>query len=186
MNQFITDSEEVVANASGEANTLRSLKPLLQLLLQAEISERVFIPRDDKYAMNLIHMPKDQSFSVIGAVWQPKQTTPIHDHLTWALVGVYEGEEEETLYRRIDDGADPKIARLERVSQRVNRKGDISVLSSAGIHRVDNPKNIPARSIHVYGRDIGSTERHTYDPVTGKIGTFVSGYCNVLRDLDRF
>jgi hypothetical protein len=38
----------------------------------------------------------------------------------------------------------------------------------------------------VYGRDIGNSERHSYDPVTGEISRFVSGYCNVLRDLEKF
>ena len=132
--------------------------------------------------MNLLHMPQDKSYSIIGGVWKPGQTTPIHDHLTWALIGVYEGEEREALYRRTDDETNLKTARLEKVSERVNTKGHVTVLSHTGIHKVDNISQNPARSIHVYGRDIGHAERHSYDPLTGEIGRFVSGYCNVLRD----
>lgn len=77
--------------------------------------------------MNLLHMPEDQSLSIIAAVWLPGQTTPIHDHLTWALVGVYEGEEREALFRRTDAGSDPKFAKLTRVSESVNSKGHVSV-----------------------------------------------------------
>jgi len=47
---------------------------------------------------------------------------------------------------------------------------------------VDNVSQNPALSIHVYGRDIGKAERHSYDPLTGEVSRFVSGYCNVLRD----
>lgn len=186
LSKFIEEAEKVVRNNTSETETLRRLNPLLERLIQNPISTEAFKPREDKYAMNLAYMPDDEVFSVIAAVWRSSQTTPIHDHLTWALVGVYDGQEKETLYRRTDDGSNPKLARLEMVSERVNSKGHVTVLGEAGIHRVDNPFSKPALSIHVYGMDIGNAERHTYDPLTGKIGTFVSGYCNVLRDPDRF
>ncbi len=136
--------------------------------------------------MNMIHMPRDEMFSIIGGVWHPGQTTPIHDHLTWALIGVYDGEERETLFRRTDDGSNPKIAKIEKVSEKINTKGHVTVLGHHGIHRVDNISGKPTTSVHVYGRDIGHAERHSYDPVTGEISRFVSGYCNVLRDAERF
>lgn len=136
--------------------------------------------------MNLLHLPADECFSVIGAVWKAGQTTPIHDHLTWALIGVYDGEERQAIYRRTDDHSNPKLAKLEKVNDGTNQKGHVTVLGGAGIHKVDNTSDKPALSIHVYGRDIGNLERHTYDPVTGEISAFLSGYCNVLRDIDEY
>ncbi len=186
---FVHDVDGVVReHQSTESETLTQLRPLLEKLVLADSSVPVeaFTPRKDRFAMNLLHMPKDEAYSIIGGVWHPGQTTPIHDHLTWALVGVYGGEERETLYRRLDDGTNPKVARLEKVSERINRKGHVTVLGNKGIHRVDNVSLKLALSIHVYGRDIGNLERHSYDPVTGEIGRFVSGYCNVLRDTEEF
>ena len=72
------------------------------------------------------------------------------------------------------------------MSERVNKKGHVTVLGHSGIHRVDNISLKPTTSVHIYGRDIGNAERHSYDPVTGEISRFVSGYCNVLRDNERF
>ncbi|HKI76842.1 MAG TPA: hypothetical protein VKA28_06560, partial [Candidatus Bathyarchaeia archaeon] len=72
------------------------------------------------------------------------------------------------------------------VSERLHKKGHVTVLGHSGIHRVDNISLKPTLSVHVYGRDIGRAERHSYDPVTGEIGRFISGYCNVLRDTERF
>lgn len=167
---------------------MRDVKPLLEKLIQTDnsVPKDAFAPRKDRFAMNLIHMPKDEMFSIIGGVWYPGQTTPIHDHLTWAIIGVYDGEEREALFRRTDDGSNPKIAKIEKVSEKINRKGHVTVLGQRGIHRVDNVSDKPTTSIHIYGRDIGSAERHSYDPVTGEIGRFVSGYCNVLRDAEKF
>lgn len=150
----------------------------------SSVPDSAFASRKDRFAMNLLYMPSDKSFSVNGAVWLPGQTTPIHDHLTWAMVGLYDGEERESIYRRTDDGSNPKLAKLEKVSERVNTKGHITILGEAGIHRIDNVSKVPSHSIHVYGIDIGNAERHSYDPVTGEVSRFVSGYCNVLRDED--
>ena len=188
VSQFARDIDSCVRRYSNELEILRDVKPLLEKLIQTDNSvlKDAFAPRKDRFAMNLIHMPKDEMFSIIGGVWYPGQTTPIHDHLTWAIIGVYDGEEREALFRRTDDGSNPKIAKIEKVSEKINRKGHVTVLGQRGIHRVDNVSDKPTTSIHIYGRDIGSAERHSYDPVTGEIGRFVSGYCNVLRDTEKF
>lgn len=186
--QFARDVDTCVRKHSNESGILKGIKPLLEKLIQTDdsVPEEAFAPRKDRFAMNLIHMPRDELFSIIGGIWHPGQTTPIHDHLTWALIGVYDGEEREALFRRTDDESNPKIAKIEQVSQKINRKGHVTVLGHRGIHRVDNISGKPTTSIHVYGRDIGHAERHSYDPVTGEIGRFVSGYCNVLRDTEKF
>jgi 3-mercaptopropionate dioxygenase len=183
---FIGEMELVVKGSTSESETLRRAKPLMQRLLSApsSVPDSAFEPRKDRFAMNLLYMPSDRAFSVNGAVWLPNQTTPIHDHLTWAMVGLYDGEERESLYRRTDDHSNPKLAKLELASEQINKKGHITVLGEAGIHKIDNVSRLPSRSIHVYGIDIGNAERHSYDPVTGEVSKFVSGYCNVLRDED--
>ncbi|OLD14310.1 MAG: hypothetical protein AUI50_06005 [Crenarchaeota archaeon 13_1_40CM_2_52_14] len=186
--QFARDVDANVRKYPSESEVLRHLKPLLAKLIRSpgSVPVEAFTPRGDRFAMNLIHMPRDEMFSIIGGVWHPGQTTPIHDHLTWALIGVYDGEEREALFRRTDDGSNRKVAKIEKVSERINTQGHVTVLSHRGIHRVDNISGRLTTSIHVYGRDIGHAERHSYDPVTGEISRFVSGYCNVLRDTERF
>jgi len=186
LRRFIIETERVVRSSKSESEVLRRAKPLMAEVLDTprSVPLEAFRPRKDRFAMNLIYMPKDRIFSVNGAIWLPGQTTPIHDHLTWAMVGVYEGEERESLFRRIDDGSNTKVARLERAGERTNGRGHITVLGRAGIHRIDNLSHAPSLSIHVYGIDIGNAERHSYNPITGEVGKFVSGYCNVLRDED--
>jgi predicted metal-dependent enzyme (double-stranded beta helix superfamily) len=186
--EFIKDVDSAVRGNSSESEILLHLKPVLERLVgsPASVPAKAFTPRKDRFAMNLIQMPEDEEYSIIGGVWHPGQTTPIHDHLTWAMIGVYEGEEREALFRRTDDGSNPKLARIQQMSERVNKKGHVTVLGHSGIHRVDNISLKPTTSVHIYGRDIGNAERHSYDPVTGEISRFVSGYCNVLRDTERF
>ncbi len=184
--RFIEEAESVVRSAPPEPDILRQLKAAMERLLQTPgaVPPEAFTPRQDRFANNLLYRPKDRVFSIMGGNWAPGQTTPIHDHLTWAVVGVVEGQERESIYRRTDDGSDPTRASLELASARVNEAGHVTVLSHTGIHRIDNVSPRPSCSIHVYGRDIGELERHAYNPVTGEISKFVSGYCNVLRDED--
>jgi predicted metal-dependent enzyme (double-stranded beta helix superfamily) len=184
IDQFTKETEAIIRTYQSEFVELRLLKPLMERLVATPgaVPREAFTPRKDKFANNLIYRPNDRIFSVMGGNWLPGQTTPIHDHLTWAVVGVCEGEERESIYRRADDGSNPKRAKLELVSERINKEGHVTVLGKAGIHRIDNISRIPSLSIHMYGLDIGTTERHSYDPVSGEISKFVSGYCNVLRD----
>ncbi len=188
LQEFIQDVDGVVRGYSSESEILLHLRPVLEKLVSspASVPAKAFTPRKDRFAMNLLKMRLDEAYSIIGGVWHPGQTTPIHDHLTWALIGVYEGEEREALFRRTDDGSNPKLAKIQQVSERVQKKGHVTVLGHTGIHRVDNISLKPTLSVHVYGRDIGNAERHSYDPVTGEIRKFVSGYCNVLRETERF
>ncbi len=186
LDDFTREAESIVRSGASESDILRQLKPLMERLLATpgSVPSEAFTPREDRFANSLLYRPEDRSFSVTAGNWAPGQTTPIHDHLTWAVIGVYEGEEREALYRRKDDGSDPARAELEQVGARKNGKGHVTVLSHQGIHRIDNVSSEPCLSIHVYGRDIGTTERHAYNPLTGEISRFVSGYCNVLRDED--
>ena len=186
LKEFLQDTENIIRTYSSETEILRRIRPLIQDLLDTpgSVPVKAFTSRKDRFANNLIYMPKDKIFSIMGAVWLPGQATPIHDHLTWAMIGMYDGEEKESIYKRTDDGSKPKLAELEKVSERINKKGHITILRKSGIHRIDNITDRPSLSIHLYGLDIGNTERHTYDAVTGEIGTFLSGYDNILQDID--
>ena len=97
LRQFVREAEAGVRKGRTESEILLYLKPLLERLLKdsSTLSDELFKPRIDRFSMNLLYMPEDEAFSIIGGVWQPGQTTPIHDHLTWALIGVYSGEETE-------------------------------------------------------------------------------------------
>ena len=191
LKQFIRDGEKIVRKNSQEEDILRGLKPLLEDLIATpdSIPQDAFKPKkDESYVpVNLIYQPKDKMWSVIGTALNPNQVCPIHDHLIWALVGILGGAENEWLYRRTDDGSNPKIAKLERMLERTNQPGSVVTHGGTAIHAIGNPFNDRTiTSLHVYGNDLGGVERHMYDPVTGEVKKFTSGYCNVLPDPDQY
>ena len=116
----------------------------------------------DGYVCHTLHTEPDGSFSVCALVWRPEQQTPIHDHVTWCVVGVLQGAEYEELFALRSGGT-----ALEQVDCRVNEIGDVSGFAPPGdIHRVRNHAGDVAISLHVYGADIerlGNSVRRTYD-----------------------
>jgi 3-mercaptopropionate dioxygenase len=107
-------------------------------------------------ASHVLHAETDGSFSVLGLVWRPGQSTRIHDHITWCVVGVLQGVEHEELY---DDQLNP-------IGARDNHPGEVSGFAPPGdIHRIRNTGPRTAISLHIYGTDItriGSSARRYY------------------------
>jgi 3-mercaptopropionate dioxygenase len=122
------------------------------------------------YRCHLLHADPDGSFSVTALVWQPGQATPIHDHVTWCVFGVIQGDEHEERYVLREDGW------LELDGTSVNATGDVAGLVPPGdIHRVRNAGVDTAISLHIYGTDLsrlGSSIRRVYDNpvVAGAVG----------------
>jgi len=116
------------------------------------------------YTQHILHTEDSGSFSVVAVVWRPGQATPIHDHVTWCVVGVVAGNEHEELYGL---AGGPAGEHLVRIAVRDNGTGSVSGFAPPGdIHRVRNTGAETAISIHIYGADIsrlGSSVRRRYD-----------------------
>jgi 3-mercaptopropionate dioxygenase len=111
-------------------------------------------PDPHRYRQHLLHVTADRRVSIVALVWLPGQSTPIHDHVSWCVVGVYEGRERETRYRAVESGG---RRHLEAVGSIVAVPGHVEVIvpsSEADIHAVTAAGAEPTISIHVYGADI--------------------------------
>lgn len=119
----------------------------------------------DRYTQHILHIAPDRSHSIVALVWHPGQQTAIHDHVSWCVVGVYEGEESQTLYHLADEGG--KVCLVETGREIASRGSCTALVPPAeNIHRVANAGSRLAISIHVYGADIerlGSSINKTFD-----------------------
>jgi hypothetical protein len=78
----------------------------------------------------------------------------------------------EERYDRLDDGSQPNHARLKKVWQLwwSREDGASTVLPyEGGIHRVGNPSESPAISMHLYGPPIGEVDGRDYDPCRNSV-----------------
>lgn len=122
----------------------------------------------DRYTQHVLHVAPDRSHSVVALVWYPGQRTPIHDHVSWCVVGVYEGEESQTLYRLAEHQGEVCLMETGRETARPGSCTSL-IPPAENIHCVANAGSGRAISIHVYGADIerlGSSINKTFDHLT--------------------
>jgi predicted metal-dependent enzyme (double-stranded beta helix superfamily) len=113
------------------------------------------------------HEGSDRSFSLQVFVWPPGTETKIHDHSCWGVYCCAVGSVREERFERLDDGSTLDHARLKKVWELMWSKEDgaSSVLpSDGGIHRVGNPGEGMAISVHLYGPRVGKVDGRDYDP----------------------
>lgn len=177
LRDFVTGMTGLADRSDGdEAAMIAGTRDLLATL----VSRDDWLPAEysregDTYRQYLLHCDPKQRFSVVSFVWGPGQTTPVHDHTVWGLIGMLRGSEIGQRFTANGDG--PMAAGPEEVLE----QGDIDVVSPrlGDIHKVSNALADRASiSIHVYGANIGAVSRHVFDPETGAPKEFISGYSN--------
>jgi predicted metal-dependent enzyme (double-stranded beta helix superfamily) len=106
---------------------------------------------------HVLHVEPDGSFSITAVVWRPGQITGIHDHTTWCVFGVLQGTNREEIF---DSNLNP-------IGSETGSLGHVNGFAPPGdIHRVANPGDEVAITLHIYGTDvtrIGSSARRWYD-----------------------
>lgn len=181
LTRFVEQTRSLLSEHPDEADFLPQIGEAMRELVAEDnwLDEDCTRPHPEHYQQFLLHAAPDDSFSVVSFVWGPGQTTPVHDHTVWGVIGVLRGDELAESFRHGEPGQ-PMIkqgsARLatgevDCVSPRI---GDIHKVSNAHDDRV-------SISIHAYGANIGKVSRHVFSAEDGSPRTFVSGYANVER-----
>jgi predicted metal-dependent enzyme (double-stranded beta helix superfamily) len=85
--------------------------------------------------------------TVLKVVWAPRMFFRPHNHLMWAAIGLYGGQEDNVFYRRSQEG-------LTASGSKDLRTGDVALLGNDTIHAVTNPLATFTGAIHVYGGDL--------------------------------
>lgn len=172
---FIREMTALVASSPKEDTLVATGKRHLARLVSSDewLPREFGAPRPERYAQYLLYCDPQERFSVVSFVWGPGQSTPVHDHTVWGLVGVLRGAEKcdefefrDGFVHDLDDSHVMTPGQVEAVSPTL---GDW--------HRVSNWSDGVSVSIHVYGGNIGSIRRHRLD-AEGKIVAFTSGYDN--------
>ncbi|MEW6300650.1 MAG: cysteine dioxygenase family protein [Thermodesulfobacteriota bacterium] len=103
---------------------------------------------------------RSPTLTVLKAAVPPQFKSPPHNHAMWAVIGVYDGQENNTFYRRSGNG-------LEKVGGKDLKTGDTVVLGEDVIHAIENPLDRPLYAIHVYGGDfLDTSKRSVWHPFT--------------------
>ena len=106
---------------------------------------------------------RSQELTILNVVWGPRMTIMPHNHLMWAVIGIYTGREDNIFWRRVPD-ADG--GRIEAAGAKSLGERDAEPLGRDIIHTVTNPLTRLTGAIHVYGGDFYAVVRSEWDPET--------------------
>jgi predicted metal-dependent enzyme (double-stranded beta helix superfamily) len=101
--------------------------------------------------------------TILNVVWGPGMTIMPHNHLMWAVIGIYTGREDNIFWRRIPHEAG---GRIEAAGAKSLGERDAEPLGRDIIHTVTNPLPRLTGAIHVYGGDFFAVARSEWDPET--------------------
>jgi predicted metal-dependent enzyme (double-stranded beta helix superfamily) len=190
---FIDDVRRVMAGRGDVPAGLAVLRPRFAALL----ADQSWLPDAfaQPYAASgmgggigswLLFRAGDRSLSLFSLVVPPGAETPVHDHLAWGFVGLYRGEQAETVYQRTDDGSAEALATLDVVQVNALQPGDIYTLlpPEGDIHAVRTTSAEASISIHLLANDTGCVVRHAFEPQHARVRAFRSGYSNVACEVD--
>lgn len=177
LNKFLQGFTELLETHKNEEKLIlaKGADLLSELVAHDDwLPQECAVPHPDHYQQHLIYLDPEDRFSMISAVWGPGQSVPPHDHLVWGLVGQLRGSETSVDYE-LGEAGKPMVPgkKTQLLPGQV-----LAVSPSIGdIHSVGNSsQNEVSVSIHVYGCNIGTIERHMFDLRTSEAKSFVSAY----------
>jgi predicted metal-dependent enzyme (double-stranded beta helix superfamily) len=184
---LVAETQRLTASMDDVAARVEALRPAFARLLASDgwLPDNCAKP-DEASRMGggigqyALYRAEDGSLCLFSLVVPVGAATPVHDHLAWGLVGIYRGRQDETVYRRLDDGQDAARADLEIAKQQELGPGEFYALlpPTDDIHYVRTISDAPSISIHLLANDTACVWRHKFDPASGAVTPFRSGYAN--------
>jgi predicted metal-dependent enzyme (double-stranded beta helix superfamily) len=135
-----------------------------QLAVKELVAKAVAAPGEVERALGtpsesgITTLHRSDELTILNVVWAPLMSIYPHDHRTWAVIGIYGGQEDNAFYRRRKDGPG-----LDEISSRSLDEEDTITLGEDVIHAVTNPRRKYTGAIHVYGGDFFAIERSEWE-----------------------
>jgi predicted metal-dependent enzyme (double-stranded beta helix superfamily) len=104
---------------------------------------------------------RSDNLTILNIAWPPFMTVYPHNHMMWAVIGVYSGGEDNIFWRRNGDV-------VQAAGAKSLRAGDVEPLGHNVIHTVTNPIGKISMALQIYGGDFFAVPRSQWDPETLK------------------
>ncbi|NMF84503.1 cupin [Nodosilinea sp. P-1105] len=166
LHQFLSDILQILAHAPHELDQWDYLPPIRcqvrQLILNSYWLRTQRADPDPKTGTTVITLYDEIGYplTVQNVITAPRVTTPIHNHGTWGVVALLEGQERHSFWSYPAKGD-----RITLASQQVFSAGEIISFSPKAIHQVETLGPGPALTFQLYG-DTQPNARFQFDPET--------------------
>lgn len=104
------------------------------------------------------------------ARFKAERATGVHDHGSWGVACVVDGQDRYQRWERLDAGETPGTARLRLVEEYVSGPGDVAYWFDRP-HDIHNQQGEggPVRELVLFGRDTSRIPRRYFDPEAGTV-----------------
>jgi predicted metal-dependent enzyme (double-stranded beta helix superfamily) len=151
--RFIQDCREALK----DTNPHGAVKELVERAVADPASIVAALGEPQKGEIQTVYRGDD--LTVLNILWAPGMRLYPHNHMMWAVIGIYGGREDNTFYRRSAEGLVEQNARSFEIKE-------VAPLGENVIHAVANPLDKITAGIHVYGGDFFAAPRSQWDPET--------------------
>lgn len=151
---FLSQLDAVLEDGEQPAERVHTVKQRLADLIgrSPELPAEVRATSGDHYARHLLYADPGDRYEIVVMAWSPGQATPIHDHSgIWCVEGVVEGRIDVTRYD-LKEMVSEGVARMQATEVIRAGLGQCGALiPPVEYHKIANPYDQPAFTIHVYG-----------------------------------
>jgi predicted metal-dependent enzyme (double-stranded beta helix superfamily) len=155
-----------------------SLKEVREVLLGLAAKRELFAEADFPSTsgdplLYLLSEDEDDRFALYLSTGLPGRSSPPHNHTTWAVIVGIEGEEQNRMYERVDDGSEPGRGEVRMRDEFVVKEGTGICFMPDDIHSIHVVSEVPTRNFHMYGRSLEHLpERIQFDTDKGTYAVF--------------
>ena len=144
---------QACVDAASGASPAVAVREVVERAVRDRATASAFAP--DRSAFEVLHRADD--LTVIHIALPPRMRSTTHDHRMWAVVGIVDGQEDNSFFRSDEDG------RVVPSGGRSLEPGEALAMGSDTIHNIHNPRGRYLNALHVYGGDLLGTERREWD-----------------------
>ena len=155
-------SEKFVADCQQAIKDENSVEAIQQIMADAIADPEPWLGAMESEDDGVISLAMNEDLTVLQVSTDPGVKSPIHNHLTWVVIGMYAGEEHNYFYRREGDS-------IELAEEKTLKAGDVYLMPADAIHAIKNPNDKVNGALHVYGGSLMTRPgRSFWNPDTGE------------------
>jgi predicted metal-dependent enzyme (double-stranded beta helix superfamily) len=174
---LVSDVTDVVRDTSDDNERCKRITPHLRRWMKqpSPLPEKYAQPCDGNACGHLLYTDPEGEFFVISVVFPSGTSSGVHYHGAWGVIGILQGTDEETKYRRdespdhVDVGQPCDLRQVEKI---YSPPGTITYLKPPheGFHRVRAAGDETGISLHILG---GTPDSHPHFMCHGESKTLV-------------
>lgn len=150
--RFLTDVENILCQETDDRVRLQKICPLVRRLLNDSewiLTSFALPDRETGWSVQTLYDEPDFALTVQTVAWSPQSISPVHNHATWGIVALIDGEEKNTFWKRSPCAKSPD--RLVQTGEHTLTSGDILCLMPDAIHQIEALGHEPTISFNIYG-----------------------------------